>query len=166
MIRHLRTRVLGRVGLATVLTIGVTAAGIGMVQGVASASPPHHHAADHGRRGKDRSKDRTVVVGVVSAITPLTTTPATSTTPATTSGMLYLSGPGGMLSQFVLTTTTTVSGSGDQQGNGATLSLANLTAGQRVRVDFSVTTTGTAPTTTATMTATSVKILSNGSTDN
>ncbi len=157
MIRHLRTRVLGRVGLATVLTIGVTAAGIGMVQGVASASPPHHHAADHGRRGKDRSKDRTVVVGVVSAITQPV---------GTTSGMLYLSGPGGMLSQFVLTTTTTVSGSGDQQGNGATLSLANLTAGQRVRVDFSVTTTGTAPTTTATMTATSVKILSNGSTDN
>ncbi len=152
MIRHLRTSVLGRVGLATVLTIGVTAAGIGMVQGVASASPAHHHAKDHGRKSRDKSKDRAKVVGVVSAITqPSTTTP----------GALYLSGPGGMLSTFVLTTTTTVSGPGDQSG---TTTLMTLAAGQRVRVDFSLTASGTPPTT-ATMTATSVKILSNGSTD-
>jgi hypothetical protein len=97
------------------------------------------------------TEDNHGVVGVVSAITQPT---------GTATGMLYLSGPGGMLSNFVLTSATTVS-AGDQQGNG-TDTLASLAAGQRVRVDFSVTTTGTAPTTIATMTATSVKILSNG----
>ncbi len=77
-------------------------------------------------------------------------------------------GPGGVLLNFALTPVPTVSGPGDQQGNGTTLTLANLTAGQRVRVDFSVTTTtsGTPPVSSVTMTATSVKILSNGSTDN
>ncbi|MGC8510317.1 MAG: hypothetical protein ACP5PB_05525, partial [Acidimicrobiales bacterium] len=136
---------------------------------MASASPPHHHAADHGRRAKDKSKDRTTIVGVVSAITqPVTVTSGSGAgaTTTVTPGMLYLSGPGGVLSDFVLTGTTTVSGSGDQQGNSATLTLANLTAGQRVRVDFSVTATTTSGTSTvATMTATSVKILSNGSTE-
>ena len=156
MIRHLRTSVLGRVGLATVLTIGVTAAGIGMVQGVASASPAHHHAKEHGRKSRDKSRDRAKVVGVVTAITqPVTSTSGTTTT-TVTPGTLTLSGPGGMPLTFDLSATTTVNGPGDHQSD----TLASILVGQRVRVVVSLATPMTTP-----ATAASVKILSNGSID-
>ena len=160
MIRHLRTGVLGRVGLATVLTLGVMAAGIGVTQGVAYASSHHHHGAEHGRKankGKDKSKDRMKVVGVVSSVTAAVTSTSAGTTTTVTPGTLTLIGPGGIPMSFDLSSTTAVSGPGDQQ-NADTL--ASIMVGQRVRVVVSM----VAPLTTP-PTAASVRILESASND-